>query len=453
MRRLLALSIGIAAAWTAPVQPQGGAAPAAQPQQVTPPRARYWMGATTGGGILAMAGAGQGRPSVGGMLRGLANPGDASRTVELRLGTSLSPQGEADALHTMPPSARVNRPIVLGSKKWPGPGEDPGYSPPKGKVSFYWGCGEHVGANQPVVLTFDTLLRGETDPDLEALRAAVTARAVRKPTPGNSTTYGEWPHADPRNRNKDLQATFPQGSTLAGRHTVEGTYTLPIDFTLNQTFMEPVRYVTSTVAPSGSLPVSWNAVGRATGYSLGIMGAESDKDDAGIVMWSSADRPATFIQMEDLAPAEVTRLIGLKAVLPPRTTSCAIPAEVVKATKAGSLLMFTAFGDEATFIYPPRPEDPRTSWNQEWFARASFKSVRMDGITPRGIAEMGGDADLDPSPTTDTLTDEEYCRTLEDGRRNRPSAGDVLGGTGGRLGRLLGGRKREEPADPRCVKR
>lgn len=453
MRNALALATLLAGGLAAPVLSQGPASNT-QEQQVTPPQARYWMGATTTGGIMAMAGP---APGLGNMLRGLSNPADAGRTVELRLGSSLSPKGETDAFHTMPPGAQVNRPIVLGLKQWPAKGEDPGYRTPKGRILFYWGCGEKAGPNQPVVLTFDKLLRGETDPEMEALRGAVTARAVRRPTPGNSKTYGEWPHADPKNQNRELKATFPQGSTLVGRHTVEGTYTPTLDFNLNQTFMEPVKYGESRVSPSGAVPVSWNTVTRATGYSLGIMGAEGANDE-GLVMWSSADRPATFIQMEDLAPAEVKRLIGLKAVLSPDVTSCTVPAEVVKATKQGSMLMFTAFGDEATFIHPPRPADPTVAWNQEWFARVSFKSVRMDAITPRGLEVMSGvsDADTPSSPDTltpDSVTDEEYCRKLENDRRNRPSAGEILGAAGGRLGRLIGGRKRDEPADPRCVKR
>ena len=112
--------------------------------------------------------------------------------------------------------------------------------------------------------------------------------------------------------------------------------------------------------PSGAIALELERRGRATGYSIGVMAPERMGDDtANIVMWSSAERPATFIVMEDLTPAEVNRLIGLKAVLPPSTTNCAVPAEVVKATKDGSMLMFTAFGDEATFIHPARPADPK----------------------------------------------------------------------------------------------
>ena len=44
-------------------------------------------------------------------------------------------------------------------------------------------------------------MRGENDPELEALQASVAARAVRTPTLGNSKTYGDWPHGDRRKKN------------------------------------------------------------------------------------------------------------------------------------------------------------------------------------------------------------------------------------------------------------
>ena len=461
MRRFMMLSVVLAAVASTPVYPQGPA-PA---QQVTPPEARYWMGATTSGGMLAMTGMAQGgKPSMGDLLRmstgGMPTEG---RSVELRLGTSLSPKGEPEAFHTMPPNAQVNRPIFLNTPQMTAgatPESAGAYRQPKGQISFYWGCGDKAGPGQPVVLTFDKLVRGDNDPELKALEESVTSRGVRKPTAGSSKTYGDFPHGDPKNKNKGLSAGFQSPSTIAGPHVVEGTYTPKLEFTLSQNFMDAVRYSSSSVQPSGSINVAWTAVSRATGYSLGVMVPEKAGDDsANFIMWSSADRPATFIQMEDLSPAEVKRLIGLKAVLPPETTSCAVPAEVVKATKQGSMLMFTAFGDEATFIHPPRPQDPKVTWDQEWFARVSYKAVRMDLITPQGVQDMAaamsggaGGAGSAPPANPATQSDEEYCRKLEEERRGKPSPGGIIGGAGGRLGRMIGGRKKEEPPpDPRCV--
>lgn len=69
---------------------------------------------------------------------------------------------------------------------------------------------------------------------------------------------------------------------------------------------------------SHNLVVPSNRPARATGHSLGVMAPHKRNDDsADIVMGASAERPATFVQMEDLTPAEVKRLIDLEAVLPP----------------------------------------------------------------------------------------------------------------------------------------
>jgi hypothetical protein len=398
----------------------------------------------------------------------------AAHTVELRLGSTLPPKGEPEAYHTMPPGAQVNKPIFLQTPEPGGPaqgGPAGPYQQPKGQITFYWGCGERAGAGQPVVLTFDKLMRGENDPELQTLQGAVSARAVNKPTPGTSKTYGDWPHGDRQNKNRDLRATFPVGSTLAGPHMIQGTYSPKIEFTLadGKSYMDPVQYTSTTVQGSGALALSWTAVGRATGYSIGVMAPERMNDDsANIVMWSSAERPATFIQNEDLTPAEVNRLVGLKAVLPPATTSCAIPAEVIKATKDGSMLMFTAFGDEATFIHPARPADPMVTWDQEWFSRVSFKSARMDMVSPKGVMDLGmmsrgGDAPAPgpaaaptgaaTPPPAAAQSDEEYCKQLE-AERQKSGGGGVGGALGGRFGRLLGrGRQEEPPPDPRCVKK
>ena len=463
MRKSLASALAVATALLAGASgmaqvPSAGSKP--QEQQVTPPEARYWMGATTGSGMLAMAGmAGGGKPSMGSMMTmatcGMPTEG---HSILLKLGSTLAAKGEPEAFHTMPPSAQVNKPIFLQTPEpgVAGTGTPGTYSQPKGQISFYWGCGEKAGPGQPVVLTFDKLVRGENDPALEALEGSVSARGVRKPEPGNSKTYGDWPHGDRKNKNRGLEATFPSGSTLAGQHVIEGTYSPKIDFTLpaDKSFMEAVRYTSTGVQPSGAITLSWTAPPRATGYSIGVMAPERMGDDtANIVMWSSAERPATFIVMEDLTPAEVNRLIGLKAVLPAATTNCAVPAEVVKATKDGSMLMFTAFGDEATFIHPARPADPKVPWDQEWFARVSFKSVRMDMISPQGVMDLGA---MSGGGTTSgtapgAMSDEEYCKALEAQQANKPSVADAI--PGGRLLGRLGRKKGPEPpppSDPRC---
>lgn len=112
------------------------------------------------------------------------------------------------------------------------------------------------------------------------------------------------------------------------------------------------------------------------------------------------------------------------------------------------MLMFTAFGDEATFIHPARPADPTVTWDQEWFSRVSFKSVRMDLVSPTGVQDlmsMAGTAEPNKE-----MSDEEYCRQLAE--KQKPSVTSAIPG-GRLLGRALGGRREEPPPDPRCVKK
>lgn len=460
MRRMLAVGMTalsmIVVAAAALAQGQRAGAQSTVQQKVLPPEARYWMGATTGAGMMAMVGGGQ-RSIMGMMRMATSGPPSASQSVELRLGSSLAANGEADATHLFPAGAQVNKPIHLES---PEPGKadtvpEEAFKEPKGQISFYWGCGEKAGPGQPVVLRFDKLMRGENEPELGALEGAVGAQSVRRPSTGNSKTFGQWPHADRKKRNRGLRADFPPGSTLAGEHLIEGSYSPRIAFTLpaDRNFMDPVHYSSTQLRPSGALALAWNGVPRATGYSLGLMAPEKvDDDSANVVMWSSAERPATFIQMQFLTPAEVKRLIGLKAVLPSTTTSCTVPAEVVKATREGSILMFTAFGDESTFIDPPRPADPQTTWDQDWFARVSYKSVRMDMISPQGVTDMaammGGGTAAAPGAE---MSDEDYCAQLERERAQRPAITDVIPG-GRLLGKFARKQQDEAAADPRCAK-
>jgi len=462
MRAFFALSIAVltAVVFSTSTATQGQATPP-QEQQILPPEARYWMGVTTLGGMTAMGGgmAQGGRPSMADMMRLAKGIPTAAHMVELRLGSTLAPTGGPEAYHTMPPGAQVNQPIYLETPQPGGPSAPSAPEPyrvPKGQITFYWGCGETAGPGQPVVLTFDKLMRGENDPELQALAGAVQGRAVNKPTPATSKTYGEWPHADRQQKNRNLRATFAEGSSVAGPHAIKATYAPAIEFTLpnGQSYMDAVRYTSTAVQGSGALALAWGAVARATGYSVALMAPERMNDDsANMVMWTSAGRPATFIQNEDLTPAEVNRLIGLNAVLPPTTTSCAIPAEVMKVTREGSMLMFTAFGDQATYIHPPRPEDQRVPWDQEWFSRVSFKSTRMDMVTQKGVMDlstMSGSGGAS-APSQNAQSDEEYCKQLE---AERQKQGGLAGAVGGRVGRLFGGRRQEEPApDPRCVKK
>jgi hypothetical protein len=118
-------------------------------------------------------------------------------------------------------------------------------------------------------------------------------------------------------------------------------------------------------------------------------------------------------------------------------------------------------GDEATFIHPARPPDPKVTWDQEWFTRVGYKSVRMDMISPQGITDPmaamtggagGAAAGTAPDAAPEAMSDEEYCRQLDAQQANKPSLTDAI--PGGALLKRLGRKPAEDPpsaSDPRCA--
>ncbi len=79
--------------------------------------------------------------------------------------------------------------------------------------------------------------------------------------------------------------------------------------------------------------------------------------------------------MRFLPPTEVNRLIGERVVMPPGTTECVVPKQVLAA--AGGQLLFSslnAFGPELNMIYPPRPTDPRVEWKQKYSVKLQTRS-------------------------------------------------------------------------------
>lgn len=107
MMACVAVAAGAAAIGGALAQPK-------QPQQVvTPPKAFYWMSATTGSGMMGFS-AGQesgGRPSMmDGMraARQMMAGGGVSHQLELDLGSTLAATpGAPKAEHTPPPALQV----------------------------------------------------------------------------------------------------------------------------------------------------------------------------------------------------------------------------------------------------------------------------------------------------------------------------------------------------------
>jgi hypothetical protein len=385
----IACALGLAASST------GAQTPPAQ--VVRGPVATYWLSADTVSGFGAMgAGGGMG---LGGMLGMLAGRAPAPvRTLDLRLGSSQGASGAPEAAHLIPPGMSMGPQLPLLTPEPTRASTEPAErtlpkgidEQPKGRMLIYWGCGEKVGAGQPVVIDFSKIGPGQPMPNL----VSRSVRGPRGPSFGQSRTYGAWPN------DRDRQ-TVPAQASLRGEHQVKGNYSPDIRFAVEQhDFMQPVELSTSR-QPAGTQQMSWRPVGGATGYFMSAVGAGS-ADGGGtmdIVMWTSSAVQETGGALVDyVQPAEVSRLVRERVVLPPDRTECTLPAEVVKAMPAG-LLSFIAYGDELNVSHPPRPADPKVPWDIQWSVKLRLKSSTTQMLGEGMAGLMGGAGGGGRTPT------------------------------------------------------
>src|SRR5688500_3466288 len=342
------------------------------------PVARYTIDAGTTSGMAAMGAGG------GGVLGALGGGGNAvAHELYLKLGSSRSPTGEADADHFMPAGARLGQSVPLVTPRSVSapqgtPGEIPQGQMPEGRLLLFWGCGEHAGPGQPVVIDFSKLARGQVPPGLYANFANLPeAWSVHA---GNNRTYGEWPNS---RDGKRVEAN----ASLLGAHRIASNYAPEIAFNLADDFMPALRPATRDMA-SGSVNLSWNALDKATGYYAWVIATNPEGNSRDMVWWTSSSKQAFGGPMgEWLSPAAARQLVANGTVMPPSQTTCAIPAEVKAA--GGPMLMTQLFGygPQADFSYPVKPRNAPASWNPEWIARVRF---RANAMVMHGMPGMGG---------------------------------------------------------------
>ena len=336
----------------------------AQKQVVKPPIANYWMSVETAAG-MGMPGMGGMGALMGGMMGG---QGQSGRRIVLQLGSQRPSADGPRADHLIPPGMSMGESLPLVTPRRapsePGSRDLPqGMEQPRGRMLIYWGCGENVKPGQPVVLDFAGLAQGQTPPNLVSRNVSVQT----PPSSSRARTYGDWP-------NQQDSKAIPAGASLKGEHQVRGNYTPEIRFELGDghDFMDRVE-LSSAARGNGASSVSWNAVSNATGYFATVMGAQSQDE---IVFWSSSEsQEMGGMLMNFLPPSTVARLVRENVVLPPSTTECTVPAEVVKKAGGSPFFNFIAYGPEANFAQPPRPKDPRQPWEPQWAVKARFKST------------------------------------------------------------------------------
>lgn len=403
---------GISAVAAAVVVAAAGGAHA-QGQKVTGPVAEYWVSAATASGFGAgMMGQGGQRPSVMGMMRGAMNPNAVNKSLTLQLGSQQAAAGAPQADHLPPPLLGAGQALPLLSPKRSTPQPETREDPrppemrkPEGRMLIYWGCGDRAAANQPVVIDFAKLGSDPATLAQQFSRLQTTkVSAPRPPSPDKFRTYGEWP-------NEQTRTAVPANGSLIGAHQVRGNYSPPINFNLSEDFLAPLTITGQNPTAQGGTRLTWNAVPNSTGYFAWLIGAGGGggKD---MVMWTSSNAQAFMGELMDyLPPAEARRLVASGAVLSPQTTSCTIPAEVVKASPQG-LLSMIAYGDEVNLTDPPRPSAP-APWNISWRVKVRYKS------TTGAILGM---------PSMDGGHDGHQSHGGQQQQQQRPGMGGLLGG-------------------------
>jgi hypothetical protein len=190
------------------------------------------------------------------------------------------------------------------------------------------------------------------------------------PSVRSGWVYGDWP-------NKDDSKDIPKDSSLIGEHLIHGNYVKDIRFNIDQKqdFMAPVEFTNLKSTPNGAMKFEWKAIPTATGYFATVMAHNSKTEET--IFWSSSEvyEPG-FALMNYLTNSDVQRFTKEKVVMPTSTTACTLPP--VFKDVAGAL-QFIAYGEEMNVIHPPKPKDPKKTWNPEWSVKVRLKST---GMTP-----------------------------------------------------------------------
>ena len=372
-------------------------------QVVKPPVAQAWIDVATfsGFGIGAMGaggGSGQGMMgmTMGALMGGPAQQaefgntetGAAGRWMDVTLYTSRNPNLQL-ATQSVPPATGLAPSLKLMAPERPKPvprGEDEAptefnYEPPKGKLLLYWGCSETVRPGQPKVVDLQTATMAEFAKFFESRRST---------TRGAHAAAGRpvWP-------SRDDKRVFPAGASIAGPHAYQGDG-VPESFKFSipaEQDIMPALQLKQSEQPA-FVRLDWTAIPAARAYFLGSMGAREGEQNT-IVIWTSSELPDSGFGLFDYQTnSAIDGWLKDKVLLPPSTTTCAIPKEAA----GQGMLRAIAYGSELNMAYPPRPTDPAVAWEPDWNVKIRVKSLTttMFGM-PEG-AMPGAEGMMDAPP-------------------------------------------------------
>ena len=410
-----------------------GAQPKAQPTS-KPPIAQAWIDVATGAGMGGGGmGGGPGGPAgmgggmggalsamFGGAPRAGANDNDFGRTtstpagrwVDVTLYTSRNANlAEANQAvpqaTTLAPTWKLQAPPQAKPAAAPRDDEEmpPQLDRPKGKIILYWGCSDAVRSGQPKVIDLASASPQEMSQYFQARRATQRGAHLAAGRP-------VWPSRDDRR-------SLPDGASIVGEHAFSGQG-VPDGFRFSIPAAQDVMPAIQLTQRDGgsATQLSWQALPTARAQFLAAVGSKGEGET---VIWSSSDVPETGFGLLDYQTnAAVDRWLKERVLLAPTVTQCAVPKGIFG--EVGMLRMI-AYGSELNLVHPPRPADPKVTWEPEWAVKVRVKSVTSAML---GIEGMPGAM---PASAPDTASAQPPEERKEE---RKPSALDILRGVIGR---------------------
>lgn len=357
----------------------------AQPVQqvVKPPVAQAWIDIATisGFGIPGLGGM-SGEDGVDGALGailgrqlgardnafGRTGSGEAGRWVDVTLYTRRNPK-LSEATQSVPTGTRLAPTLKLqvlpqakevARDELEDPEVPPQFERPKGKILFYWGCGETVRPGQPRVLDI-----AKASP--EDLAAFFQVRRATRRGAHSAAGRPVWPSRDDRR-------LVPDGSSFVGEHAFSGEG-VPENFRFTIPAAQDIMpEIELTQRDAGkTIELTWKAIPHARAYFLSAIGSKGE-DEMEIVIWASSEVPETGFGLFDYQTnTAVDRWLKEKVLLPPTVTRCVVP-KAIFGEEGGGMLKMIAYGTELNLAHPPRPDDPKIPWEPEWAVKIRVKS-------------------------------------------------------------------------------
>ncbi len=376
---------------------------AAQPvQKVKPPVSQAYIDLATFSGGMAMPGAGG--SLLGSMFGAKANDNTFGMTQAQSPGrwmdvTLLSRDNGklATATHSVPAGSKLAPVLNLlapeqGPADLPVPDdtdtEAPKFEMPKGKMFLYWGCGADVRKGQPLVIDLAKMDPAQFNKFFQ--NRSATAR-VPRPAPGRPG----WP-------NKNDARRLPDGASMVGEHAFAGDGVVEgFKFNVDARHdLMPAVEASRNDQDKGVL-FQWKPMQQASAWFVQAMGmrepGKTDSGDMEMVYWTSSELPDMGMGLVDYQPnGSISKWQKEKVLLPAGATECMAPKEAVSAMSMSRVI---AYGEELNMAYPPRPKDPKITWEPQWNVKLRLKSVaslapgmgQMMNAAAAGQGEVNGE--------------------------------------------------------------